>query len=307
MPKPQKATAEYFPHYANSGRTMFILESKFGNDGYAAWFKIIEILTSTENHYYDCRNPDNWDFLLAKTRLSGIIVTEILDLLARLNAINPEFWKHKVIRSDNLIENLSGLYSRRKVNVIKNDELKKLLFTVLEPISAENEEELLHTEIPPSGINVNILHAEIPPSGKNVDIYPQSKEKESKVKESKEKERAVKNVADDSENDNDLSDPSNKKPGQTFKLPESLQTADFVAAWGEWAQHRKEIRKKLTPSTAEQQLKKLASMGAQRAIAAIHHSITNGWTGIFEPTEPARKGKGNWLEDLQNLDVTGGL
>ncbi len=302
MPKPQKATAEYFPHFANSGKTMFVLESKFGNDGYAAWFKIIEMLTAAENHFYDCRNPDNWEFLLAKTRLSGIIVTEILDLLARLGAINPEFWKHQVIRSDNLIENLSGLYSRRKVNVISNDELKGLLFA--DTRLTESERELLHTD--------NL------PSGKNVDIYPQSKEKESKGKESKGKERKkergvfnatdfFQHAADDSENDNDLSDSSSKKQGQTFQLPESLQTADFVAAWGEWAQHRKEIRKKLTPSTAEQQLKKLASMGAQRAIAAIHHSITNGWTGIFEPTEPARKGKGNWLEDLQNLDVTGGL
>jgi hypothetical protein len=291
MSKPTKAKAEYFPHYANSGKTMFILESKFGNDGYAAWFKIVEMLTAAENHFYDCRNPDNWEFLLAKTRLSGIIVTEILDLLARLGAINPEFWKYQVIRSDNLIENLSGLYSRRKVNVISNDELKGLLFA--DTHITNTEKELLHTENPLSGANVN--------------IYPQSKVKESKVKESKEKERAVENVADVSETDNELSDSSNKKPGQTFKLPESLQTADFVAAWGEWAQHRKEIRKKLTPSTAEQQLKKLASMGAQRAIAAIRHSITNGWTGIFEPTEPARKGKGNWLEDLQNLDVTGDL
>jgi hypothetical protein len=28
-------------------------------------------------------------------------------------------------------------------------------------------------------------------------------------------------------------------------------------------------------------------MGEARAIAAINHSIANGWQGIFEPTGPA--------------------
>ena len=31
------------------------------------------------------------------------------------------------------------------------------------------------------------------------------------------------------------------------------------------------------------QLAKLADMGEERAIAALKHSMTNGWQGIFEP------------------------
>jgi hypothetical protein len=30
----EKQTADYFPHMATSGKTLFILESSFGNDGY---------------------------------------------------------------------------------------------------------------------------------------------------------------------------------------------------------------------------------------------------------------------------------
>ena len=189
MARPQKAVAEYFPHYASGGKTMFIVESKFGNDGYAVWFKILELLACTENHYYDCRNPDDWEFLLAKTRLSGVIVTEILDLLARLGAINPEFWQKKIIRSDNLIKNLESLYSRRKISVISNNELKALLAADEEQKAEKSSNELLYTETPLSGINVDIMRTETPLSGISVDINPQSKVKESKVKESKLKER----------------------------------------------------------------------------------------------------------------------
>jgi hypothetical protein len=56
-------------------------------------------------------------------------------------------------------------------------------------------------------------------------------------------------------------------------------------AWGEWAQHRREIKKKLTPLATRRQLAALEDMGEAKAIAAIQHSIANGWQGIFEPQE----------------------
>lgn len=54
MARPTKETVDYFPHFVKCGRTIFILESKYGNDGYAFWFKLLEILGDTEGHYYDC-------------------------------------------------------------------------------------------------------------------------------------------------------------------------------------------------------------------------------------------------------------
>lgn len=44
MARPKKQTVDYFPHFVKGGRTIFILENKFGNDGYAFWFKLLEIL-----------------------------------------------------------------------------------------------------------------------------------------------------------------------------------------------------------------------------------------------------------------------
>ena len=61
--------------------------------------------------------------------------------------------------------------------------------------------------------------------------------------------------------------------------------------WSEWEQHRRQIKKKLTPLTIKKQLEKLLEMGPDRAKAAIQHSIQNGWTGIFE--KGGFDGKGN--------------
>jgi hypothetical protein len=60
-------------------------------------------------------------------------------------------------------------------------------------------------------------------------------------------------------------------------------SADFALFWRNWNQHLKEKKKPLKPTTRKMQLAKLAEMGEERAIAALKHSMTNGWQGIFEP------------------------
>ena len=88
MGRPIKETAEYFPHFVKGGRTLFILESKYGNDGYAFWFKLLEILCYTNNHFFDCKNPSNWEFLLAKTRTTEEIANKIITTLVDLGKID---------------------------------------------------------------------------------------------------------------------------------------------------------------------------------------------------------------------------
>lgn len=135
MSRPSKAVVDYFPHYVNHGRTMFTIESKYGNDGYAFWFKLLELLGASEHHYIDCNNVESWEFLIAKTRVSEEIVTEILDLLSKLGSIDKELWQCKIIRSDNFITNLSSVYKRREVKVLNNSEVMGLC--IQKPSSSE--------------------------------------------------------------------------------------------------------------------------------------------------------------------------
>jgi hypothetical protein len=52
MARPTKQTVDYFPHDCHHGQTIYILEKRFGNDGYAFWFNLLELLGSSEGALY---------------------------------------------------------------------------------------------------------------------------------------------------------------------------------------------------------------------------------------------------------------
>jgi predicted transcriptional regulator len=68
-----------------------------------------------------------------------------------------------------------------------------------------------------------------------------------------------------------------------ISIPETLNEPEFIDAWNSYVKHRKEGRKKLTPTAAAAALNKCARFGVARATIALWHSIENGWQGIFEP------------------------
>lgn len=118
MGRPQKKTAEWFPHYVGDSRTLFILESKWGNDGYSFWFKLLELLCRNEGHYYDCSKRSNMEYLAAVARLPEEQVTEMIGMLVDLERIDRELWENrKIIWCQNLVDNLKKAYSKRTVSV----------------------------------------------------------------------------------------------------------------------------------------------------------------------------------------------
>jgi uncharacterized phage protein (TIGR02220 family) len=117
MSRPKKATVDYFSHDCNHKQTMFILESRYGNDGYAFWFKLLETLGNTEGHVINCRNEVTQEFLQAKTRLEWSICHEMLDLLAKLQAIDPNLWSEGLVWSDNFISRIADVYKNRRVEI----------------------------------------------------------------------------------------------------------------------------------------------------------------------------------------------
>lgn len=116
MARPIKNTVEYFPHFVKSGRTVFILESRYGNDGYAFWYKLLEILGESEGHRYDCSEPSSWEYLVSKARITAEQAEEIIALLIGLGKIDRGLWEeHRVIWVENFVRNLEGVYKMRHV------------------------------------------------------------------------------------------------------------------------------------------------------------------------------------------------
>lgn len=64
-----------------------------------------------------------------------------------------------------------------------------------------------------------------------------------------------------------------------------------------WEQYRVERKSKLTPSGKKALIKKCLDMGAARSIAAIEHSMANGWAGLFEPKNDTNTSHKNLSDD----------
>lgn len=73
-------------------------------------------------------------------------------------------------------------------------------------------------------------------------------------------------------------------------------TAPMWEAIKRWGQYRREKRLTLTPSGRAAFLKKCIEWGEERAVAAIDHSILQGWTGCYEP-KPNATTNGQATED----------
>lgn len=140
MARPKKQTVDYFPHYVKSGRTIYILENRFGNDGYAFWFKLLEILGESEGHSYDCSNTTNWEFLLAKTRVDDAKANDIINVLIGMNKIDKGLWEeNRILWIGNLVRNLTELYRRRLEDLPKKPTIKhnSIVFDINKPTQSE--------------------------------------------------------------------------------------------------------------------------------------------------------------------------
>lgn len=74
----------------------------------------------------------------------------------------------------------------------------------------------------------------------------------------------------------------------------------FIIAWCEWVDFRKEIKKKLTTSTAIKQIEFLLKQ--PKPIACINQSIQNGWQGLFEEknnngTKPSQQRRKDYVTE----------
>jgi hypothetical protein len=118
MKRTPKKTGSYFPPQINHRGDTFIVEQRYGNDGYAFWFKLLELLGRTEGHSLDCNKMSTWQYLCTRSGVDDGVAMDILNLLADLNAIDSELWKiKKTIWSDNFVNGLSFAYRNRNVSI----------------------------------------------------------------------------------------------------------------------------------------------------------------------------------------------
>jgi len=114
MTRPRKQNVDYFPHYCKHGKVLFVLESKYGNDGYAFFYKLLEALGDADGHFIDCSKPAHLEYLTAvsgaKTPQS---VTDILNTLSALEIIDQKLWDKRVIWMQSFVDSIQDVYRKR--------------------------------------------------------------------------------------------------------------------------------------------------------------------------------------------------
>jgi hypothetical protein len=100
-----------------------------------------------------------------------------------------------------------------------------------------------------------------------------------------------------------VSSGSSSKTGGKPKLPpipSYIATPALMNAWGEWCQYNEDKGHPLVFRTAKGQHSKFENWGEARSIAAIEHSMDNGYKGLIEPKDTD---KGRVTRQSQGLDA----
>jgi len=115
MAREQRKDVDYFPHDCTHGRKMHIIETKYGNDGYATWFKLLEQLGKANEHYIDISDETQIMWLTSVFKIDEEKTMSILNDLSKLGAIDKHLFEtFKVIYSHKFTESIKDAYRNRK-------------------------------------------------------------------------------------------------------------------------------------------------------------------------------------------------
>ena len=128
MARQERNDVDYFPHSVTHGKKMFYLRSKFGNDGYAVWFMLLENLGKASYHYLNLSDDVELMYLSSELKVSDAALTEIINDLVKLDEFDRELWEeNKILFNEKFIENVSDAYKKRNNNCIDRNSLLLLL------------------------------------------------------------------------------------------------------------------------------------------------------------------------------------
>lgn len=135
-----KINADAFLHKCHHGNRMRFLESRYGNDGYAIWFKILETLTHNDYHYINlssqlkldlfadfCIPVFYKDFYKEKFKDQTELFLSVVHEMVRLEIIDEQLWQHRIIWSQELVDSLSHIYQKRENSTPTISQIRDLL------------------------------------------------------------------------------------------------------------------------------------------------------------------------------------
>lgn len=163
--RPERHDADYFPFYCKDGKTLFILQHKFGLEGIGFFTNLMRLLTTTPDHYLCISDPGDALYFFSRIGIDEDRGLEIMEALLLTGKLHKELWEqYRVVFSPDLLSSLKPLYERRNNEIITIE-------TIINRVSADNN--TLHEGLCIQKVSSGVV------SGDN---NTQSKVKQSKVK-----------------------------------------------------------------------------------------------------------------------------
>ena len=124
MARPERHDADYFPFYVKDGKTLFILESKYGLQGIGFFTNLMRFLTRQTDHYICIADESDRIYFFAQLKCSEDVGVDMINLMSKTGKINKELWDtFKVIVSEDLLKSLEPAYKNRKNKIVSVDQI----------------------------------------------------------------------------------------------------------------------------------------------------------------------------------------
>ena len=127
MARSERNDVDYFPHPVTHGKNMFIIDTKFGNDGYVVWFRTLEALGKTDFHHIDLSDETRVLYMASLCNVEEDRYLEIISLLVKLGEFHKEIFQERAILwNQKFISSIQDAYRKRSNDCITLEELLEM-------------------------------------------------------------------------------------------------------------------------------------------------------------------------------------
>jgi len=120
MAREQRKDVDYFPHECNHGIALHVIETKYGNDGYAAFYRLLEQLGKAANHYINIKNEMKFMYLVSALKVTEKDANDIINDLVKLEYLDKYLYeKHCVLWSKDFMESITDAYRNRSGKIFQ--------------------------------------------------------------------------------------------------------------------------------------------------------------------------------------------
>jgi hypothetical protein len=118
MARKKKNHVDYFPHDTHQSKAVRTISKTYGNDGYAFYYKLRELLGRTENYNYDLSKSIDWLDFIGEMDVEEQQAKKLIEFLVTIGELDKELWEQESrLWSNSLIEDISDVYDKRVAEI----------------------------------------------------------------------------------------------------------------------------------------------------------------------------------------------